>query len=379
MYRIAFKMLAGDRGKYLLLISAISFSVLLMTHQCSVFFGLMRWNTAIIRNMQIPLWIVDPLVEQPDEILPLLHTDLGRVRSIEGVKWAVPASLSIQLARLDNRAFKSIQLIGLDTATLIGAPSRMIAGDVEDLWQDGAVIIDEVGLRHFSAGKERPVGIGDRFDINDHEVRVVGICKVEPSFFGLPYVYTTFDRALQITPPARKNLAFVLAAPDAETDASHVARTIENQTGLKAFTADEFSASTIRWLFKNTGMPISFGITVMMGFLVGIAVSGQTFYSFILENFKHLGALKAMGASTSLLCKMLILQAFVVGFIGYGIGIGLTSIFGHMAIGSSDLPFFMPYEILWIPLMAVCAICLFATGLGIYQIRKLDAAEVFRG
>jgi putative ABC transport system permease protein len=379
MYKIAFKMLIGDRAKYLLLVSALSFSVLLMTHQCSVFFGLMRWSTATLRNIQAPIWVADPLVEQPGEFLPLLQTDLPRVRSIEGVKWAVPLFFSIQQARLDDGAFKSIQLMGLDTATLIGAPTRMLEGSIENIWQDGGVIIDEVGVRHFSAGRDRPIGIGDRLDVNDHELRVVGICKVDPSFFGYPYVFTTYDRAVQITPAKRKNLAFILAAPNQDSELANTARQIEKETGLKAFTDEEFFWSTIGWVFKNTGIPFSFSITIIMGLLVGVAVSGQTFYSFILENLKYLGALKAMGASTALLCRMLILQAFLVGFIGFGIGVGISSIFGHLAIGKSGFPFFMPYQILIVPFAAVFCICTFSALLGISRVRKLDAAEVFRG
>ena len=60
---------------------------------------------------------------------------------------------------------------------------------------------------------------------------------------------------------------------------------------------------------------------------MGIAVSGQTFYTFVLENLPHLGALKAMGAGNWLLARMLFLQAFTVGIIGYGIGLGLASLF----------------------------------------------------
>lgn len=379
MFRIAFKMLVGDRAKYLLLVSALSFSVLLMTHQSSVFFGLLRWSTATIRNIQAPLWVVDPLVEQPGEFLPLLQTDLPRVKSVEGVKWAVPLFFSIQQARLEDGAFKSIQLMGLDTTTLIGAPSKMLAGSLEDIWQEGAVIIDEVGVHHFSLGRDRPIAVGDRLDVNDHELRVVGICKVDPSFFGYPYVFTTYDTALQITPSKRKNLAFILAAPENESQIEKIAGAIQNKTGLKAYTQEKFFWSTINWVFKNTGIPFSFSITIIMGFLVGVAVSGQTFYSFILENLKYLGALKAMGASTSLLCRMLILQAFLVGFIGYGVGVGVSSIFGHLAVGKSSFPFFMPFEILLIPFTAVFLICTFSALLGINRVRKLDAAEVFRG
>jgi putative ABC transport system permease protein len=379
MYKIAFNMLIGDRAKYLLLVSALSFSVLLMTHQCSVFFGLLRWSTATIRNMHVPLWVVDPLVEQPGESIPLLQTDLARVRSVEGVKWAVPVYLSIQQARLEGGAFKAIQLVGLDTTTLVGAPAQMIKGNFAQIWQEGAIIVDQVALEHFSKVKGKPVEIGERLEINDKEVHIVGICKTERSFFGYPYVYTTFDRAVQLTPTRRKQVAFILAAPQKEEELEIVAKRITQETALKAFTEERFFWSTIDWVFKNTGIPFSFSITIIMGFLVGVAVSGQTFYSFVLENLKHLGALKAMGASNGLLCRMLILQALLVGFLGYGIGVGVTSIFGHMTLEKETFPFFMPYEVLLVTLLAVLSICIFSALLGINRVRKFDAAEVFRG
>jgi putative ABC transport system permease protein len=379
MFWVAFKMLIGDRGKYLLLISAISFSSLLITHQGSIFLGLLRWTTATIRNTRAPLWIVDPLVEQPGEVLPLLDTDLTLVRSVEGVKWAAPLFFSIQQARLEGGSFKPIQLFGLDSATLIGSPTHLMSGNIEDLWQDGAVIIDEVALEQFSKGREKIIEIGDCLEINDHEVHIVGICKAERSFFGYPYVYTTYDQAVQLTPQRRKHLSFVLASPEESSNLQTVARRIENETGLKAFTEQEFFWSTIGWVFRNTGIPISFSITIIMGFLVGIAVAGQTFYSFVLENLRHLGALKAMGASNSLLSRMMILQAALVGLTGYGIGVGIASVFGHLAIEKETMPFFMPYHILLITFGAILTICIFAALLGINKVRKYDAAEVFRG
>ena len=86
-----------------------------------------------------------------------------------------------------------------------------------------------------------------------------------------------------------------------------------------------------------------------------------------------------MGATNTPLCKMLTLQAFLVGFIGFGIGVGITSIFGHLTVRISRFPFFMPYEILLVPFVAVFSICLFSALLGINRVRKFDAREVFRG
>ncbi len=371
-------MLTGDRAKYLLLVSALSFAALLMTQQASVFLGLLRWSTATIRNTQAEIWVVDPLVEQVNEVQPLRDTDLGRVRSVKGVEWAVPLYFSIQTARLESGKFKPVQLMGLDPQTLIGAPTRMTEGRLESLWQANSVIIDQVGVERLSAGMDRPIGIGDSFEINDHEAKIVGICQAERSFFGYPYVYTTYDRAVTIAPPVRKTLSYILVKAQSGLSLEEVARNIEKETGLKAFTESEFNISTIRWYFENTGIPISFGTTILLGFLVGVAVSGQTFYSFVLENLPHLGALKAMGASNRTLRHMLLVQALFVGSIGYGVGVGLASIFGRIAITTERLPFYMPPYVLVITFLAILFICTFAALLGIRKVQKLDAAEVFR-
>ena len=97
---------------------------------------------------------------------------------------------------------------------------------------------------------------------------------------------------------------------------------------MKAVTNDEFFWMTIEYYMKRTGIPINFGITVMLGFVVGCAIAGQTFYLFTIENLKQFGCLKAMGVSNGRLIGMVMLQAAVVGIIGYGLGIGGAALFG---------------------------------------------------
>lgn len=379
MYSIAFKMLLRDRAKYIMLISALTFAALLMTQQSSVFVGLMRWTTALLQNTQAPIWVMDPNVEQVNEVKMLRNTDLLRVRSIPGVAWAVPFYSSIQQARLFDGHFKSIQLIGLDNSSLIGAPPILIKGQLKDLYRANAIILDTVGVEKLSEGRKKPLDIGDVFEINDHEVCIVGICQAARSFFGYPFVYTTYDRAIQLAPKTRKNLAFILVQPKEHIDKKVLAEQIWQKTDLKALTDDDFFWSTIWWFVRNTGIPISFGTTIFLGFIVGIAVAGQTFYSFVLDNLSSLGALKAMGASNFLLCRMLLMQAFIVGFIGYGIGLGLASAFGFGTLKSGQPPFYMSYHIPMITFGCIILICFAAALISIRRISKLEAAEVFRG
>jgi putative ABC transport system permease protein len=113
--------------------------------------------------------------------------------------------------------------------------------------------------------------------------------------------------------------------------------------------------------------------------VVGLAISSQTFYSFVLENLRNLGALKAMGASDSTLARMIMLQTLTVGLIGYGCGVGLGVVFGHFCLQKGMPPFFLPWQLPLITLGSTLFICWLAASLGIRKIRSLEPAIVFRG
>jgi putative ABC transport system permease protein len=378
MYHLALKMLVADRAKYVMLVGGLAFASLLMTQQNGVFRGLLSWTTSHMRNMRASIWVVEKNVEQVNETKAMRDTDVNRVRSVTGVDFAVPLYLSVQKARAADGSDKPVQLVGLHGATLIGRPPVVLRGDLEQLRLPNAVFIDELAVQRLSAGRTRPLDIGDTFEINDREARVVGICRTERQFFGYPYVFTTYDQALQYAPRQRKMLSMILAEPKPGSTAAEVARLIERETGLRAFTVPEFSVATIDFIWRNTGIPASFLTTIILGFIVGIAVSAQTFYSFVLENLRNLGALKAMGASNGLLARLLLLQAFTVGVIGYGIGVGLTAVFGFAVLPIGQPPFILDYASLTLTGAAVIFICLFAALLGILKVSRLEAAIVFR-
>ncbi|MEO6182477.1 MAG: ABC transporter permease, partial [Verrucomicrobiota bacterium] len=120
MYHLALKMLFADRAKYIMLISGLTFAALLMTQQAAVFFGILDWTNGNLKNMRAQIWVVDPKVEQANEIKPMRDTDVSRVRSVQGVAWAVPMFWSVQQARLQDGTFKPIQLVGIDSTTMVG-------------------------------------------------------------------------------------------------------------------------------------------------------------------------------------------------------------------------------------------------------------------
>src|SRR5690349_10998871 len=232
MLDLALKMLLGDRAKYIMLISGLTFASLLMTEQAGIFCGIMQWCGSTLDNVGAPIWVVDPMVEQINDTEAMRDTDINRVRSVEGVAWAAPFYQGNLRTRLRDGSFKFVQLIGIDATTFAGAPTEMVAGKLDDLRLPNTVIIDEYGTKKLSRDPAHPIKVGDVFEINDREARVVGICKARMSFSGNPYLYTTYDQAMLYAPNQRKMLSCVIAAAQPGQDSAAVARRISAATGL---------------------------------------------------------------------------------------------------------------------------------------------------
>ena len=279
-------------------------------------------------------------------------------------------------------------LLGLDDSSMVGAPprDRILEGRLEDLRKPDAVFIDNNRLQKLFPGlppdsykrENYYKFLGKELEMNDHRAIIVGICEASRTFQSNPVVYTTYSRAKGFIPMERKTLSYILAKAEPGRDPKEVAALIRRATGLGAETGEDFAWKTIQYYLKYTGIPINFGITAMLGFLVGTAIAGQTFYNFTLENLKQFGALKAMGATNGMIIQMILLQALVVGLLGYGIGVGLAAIFG-ISSKNGELAFYTPWQLLPITGVAVVLICILASLLSVRKVMVLEPAVVFRG
>ena len=376
MNYVALKMLFGDRAKYLMLLCGLTFAVMLIVQQGSIFWGLMIWSQSSISNLNVPIWVTDPGISQVDEVKPIADTAVDRVRSVPGVEWAVPLYKGLLRARLSNGEYHQITLTGLESSTLIGRPAEILEGRFEDILQPDAVALDQWAVKRM--GGPTVIKIGTIFELNDKLARVVAIAKTQKSFTNIPVVYTTYERAIRYVPRERRTLSYVLAKAKDGVPVEEVTRRIHEQTGLGAFTAEEFGWKTIWWVLKNTGIGTNFGTTILLGFIVGMAIAGQTFYLFTVENLRQFGALKAMGASTFALSRMILLQAFTVGLTGYGVGIGLATVFGFLTARSGGFPFIETWQLLLLVLVALLAICTFSALISIVKLARLEPGIVFR-
>ncbi len=380
---VAIKMLMGDRAKYLGIVTGLTFASLLITQQAAIFVGVMQRTYGLITDIGQPdIWVMDPRVQYVDDPKPVNTTELYRVRGIPGVEWAVPMFRNMIRARLRTGAFQQCLVVGIDDATLVGGPAQMTEGRLADLRRNEGVIINVAGATTRLAtpgpdGKSVPLRVGDSLEINDHRAIVVGLCETTRTFQSQPVVYTTFSRAMSFAPFERKLMNYVLVKAQPGVDQLELCRRIREHTDLSAYTRDEFKWISMVYYLKYTGIPLNFGIAVVLGFIVGAAIAGQTFHNFTQDNLRYFGALKAMGATTGMLLRMILLQSLTVGAIGYGLGVGAASVIGALA-KDTELSFFMPWQLLLISAGTVLLICMFAATISMVKVIRLEPAIVFK-
>jgi putative ABC transport system permease protein len=380
---IAIKMLVGDRIKYVGMILGVIIAAFLMNQQLSIFWGLMSRTYGFISDTSYPdIWVMDDKVQFVDDLKPMQDTAIYRVRGIEGVGWAVPMYKGLIKARLDDGTFQNCIVIGLDDATLIGGPPRMLQGQLSDLRRADGVIVDDVGrndkLAHHSPdGAHTPLAVGDSVELNDNRAIVVGVCNVSRTFQSQPVIYTTYTRAMKFAPRERKLLSFVLIGAQPGIDRQALCDRIKRETGLAAYTQPQFQNLTYDYFMKHTGIPVNFAISTVLGFIVGTAIVALLFYMFTHDNLKQFGALKAMGCGNLTLMQMTLLQATLIGCVGYGLGLGMACIMGLLT-ANTELAFRMDW---WIPTysaVAVMVICLASAAIAIIQVFRLEPAVVFK-
>ncbi|MGP1352848.1 MAG: ABC transporter permease [Parasphingopyxis sp.] len=375
---IALRMLTGDRVKLIGLLFGVAFSTLLISQQLTIFVNLiMRGAVAVQEVSTADVWVMDPSSRTVDVFAPMPSTALERVRGVDGVAYASPMLRSSAVVRTPSGDLEGVNIVGVDDSTLIGLPRRMAEGDRRALAEPDSVFIDDTGSRKLFGPDEQVVGT--RLELNDQRAVIRGIADAVPTFTSQVILYTRYSNALRYAPGTRNRMSFVLVRSDADHTPDELVAEIEAETGLKARTAEDFANDGLWFIIENTGIPVNFGITVVLGFIVGVAIVGLTFTLFIRDNIKQFGALKAIGVTNANIRSMVAIQAGFVGLVGYGIGIFVAEMFFVLNSGVDTFKgFYMPWQI---PLLTavVTLVMIMLTGfLALRSVLKTEPAEVFR-
>ena len=389
-------MLMGDRAKYTGLLVGIAFTAFLVTFAASYFAGFMTLGFSLIsENTAADVWVMDPAVDSVEQTINMPDYVLDRVRNVDGVRYATPLTLGKTDARFPTGRFQTFEVIGVDNATLAGAPFLKDGTTPTVLHAPDAVIIDAGG----TSGKlETPIlkadqwpadGVqlnvatrelmtGDELLANDKRIKIVGLSETLHRFPPRPLIYTTYSNAARILPQERHLLTFILVTKQPGITARELAQRIQKHTGLRARSSEDFKADTVRWYLVNSEDVGDMGAMIILAMSVGFGVTGVMLYMFTYENIRQYAVLKAMGATPQTLLLMILVQAGICALIGTGLGLGVCGIVGEV-MTRIGFPFRMMWFTPLIGTVGVLIVSLTAAAISVRPVLKLAPGVVFAG
>jgi putative ABC transport system permease protein len=363
MPSLAWRNTLQDRARLAVTLTGIVFALVLVAVQLGLFVGFTRTTSNIIDHSGADIWVCSKGIPYFDVGAILPERRLYQVMEVSGVLDAEKLIVRFTTWKRPDGGEETIEIVGFNPASGVAGPWEVSAGSIASLAQRDSVMIDESYREKLGV-----TGLGDTVEIRSRRARVVGFTRGVRSFTTAPFVFSSFQDALDYAQLKEDETIYILvrAAPgvDPESLRERIARTVP---GVDVYTKAAFSRKTrMYWMF-TTGAGIALLIAACMGFVVGVAVVAQTVYASTVDRLREYGTLKAMGAGNAYVSLLVAKQAVLVALAGYLLALGLSILLVRLA-QRSGAPIVLPWQLAG--LMALLALVM-SLGGAAFSIRKV--------
>ncbi len=374
MYSIAVKNLIHDKTRFAIALVGVTFSVILISAQVGIFLGFMNSASTVIDHIDADLWVTSKNSRNFDFSQPFPERKLNQVLRVRGVAYAEKLILGWGIIRNPDGGSEQAEVIGYNPETGIGGPWAMRRGRVGDVKGGMHAILDESSQERL--GKFE---LGDYREVMGHRLKIVGISHGAKSLTTAPFVFTSYSTAQRaLSYLGAENTVFLLVRVVPGVDPREVAAELRNTVDyVDVYTKAEYSWKTKQYWTFETGVGFGLLLTMLMAFIVGIVIVGQTIYSSTVDHLKDFGTLKAIGATGRHIYQIIFHQALINAFLGYLVGASLTFFTRHL-YENLGIPLALTPEVMGGVLVVTVLMCILASFISVQKAVKVEPAAVFR-
>jgi putative ABC transport system permease protein len=369
---IAIKMLFGNKTALIGVIFGVFLATLLISQQSAIFLGLIKRSYRIVTDApDANVWVIDPSTRSNEKVRQMKRYLVNFVRSTSGVEWASGLNLALLPLSTGTGVFDVAEVYGVDDATLIGLPA-VKSGNLADLNRQNTILLDTFSAKEALAKNngKKSLEIKDQVEINNKKAVIVGITRPTRGFYPQPIVHLTYSNFIKIFPNAKNTLSFILAKTNPDVPVEKVIDQINQNPSLLALTRKQMEDRVVK-TFLETGILINFLLSVIVAFIIGLSISGQTFYLMTEHNLTYFALFKAIGGTEWMILKMIGLQVMIAGSIGFILGSVATFLWGY-SIEGTTLAFDFPWQLPFFTGFIVLSICFLTAGISIRKVFKVD-------
>ena len=370
---IAWRNLARDRARFVVTMIGIVFAVVLIAMQTGLFLGFADTITATVRHPRADVWVMAHGTQNFEIAMPIKEGDLYRLRALPGVARAERLLVRFTTWQKPAGGTESIMVLGFDPNSGMAGPWNVVAGDLADLRRPDTVMIDEL-----FKDKLGITALGQWAEIAGHRARVVGFTREIRSFTTSPLVFATFKTALDYARLDQDQQSYVIVRATPGTDPRALAATIAARLPEMEVhsTADFAEKSKNYWMF-TTGAGSSVILGALLGAVVGVVIVAQVLYATTMDHLWEFGTLRAMGAPSWFIVRIILGQATIAAVLGYGIGIAIAAFLSWGSRKGAAL-ILLPPPVAGGLFAVTLAMCVLASLVSIRKVLSLDPAMVFQ-
>jgi putative ABC transport system permease protein len=373
MVSIARKNLFYDKVRFAVALAGISFAVVLITVQLGVYLAFRANVSVLIDHTEADIWLTSRGLENFDFGRPFSDRKVYEVEEVPGVAWVEKYMLAFGYWKTPGGSQETVQMVGFDSETLVGAPWDVVKGNPQDVKYFNSVFYDESETNRLGN-----LPVGAETEINSHRVRIAGIVRGARSFIQSPYIFTSFKNAVNLSFVAKGNTVYILVKVAPGYGVKDVQRRIQQTVkDVDVYTAHQFSEKTRNYWMINTGTGVALLAVALMGVVIGTVIVANTIYTSTTEHLKEFGTLKAIGASNWDLYAIIIEQALINSVIGFAVGMAVSFVVTE-AMKKGHLPIFLPTSVLAGIFILTVMMCLWSSLLSISKVTRIDPAMVFK-
>jgi putative ABC transport system permease protein len=378
MFSAAYKFIRFEKAKSLGILLAIIISIYLIGLELGIFFYLSSLIGGIVNNSNpryAQIFVVNKRTNNANQLAPFDSRWVNQIRSVPGVDESHGIVIAAVNVRFPNGENTSAFILGSDYPEMAAGPSAELlnSGSMQNLLEPGTVSADFYDNRAFHYDVKK----GTVFEINGKRA-VVGLTTKNAKGFSNPLLYTTTSKARFFSGASENLVNGVIVTVNDPMKIDQVIKGINSiASDLKAWRAEDLSKATVINVMTANNMGMSFGTLVIFAIISGFFIIGLTMYSATYDRIKDYGTLKAIGATSSYISRLVITQSFLYSVVGFTVSLILLigTKYGMAKAGLiiKLTPLFLIF-LFMVTLVIAVGSSFFSTG----KLKKVEPSSVFR-
>lgn len=377
MWKIAWCNLYRDKARFGTAVVGLVFAVVLMAVQSAIFLGAVQSSSLLARQIDGDLWIVPSRAANVDFSVPMPSRRRYQALGVPGVERTGRMIVGFSVWKFPSGRQEPLIVVGVDT----DHQWLPIEPDLIRLKtnEGRSVVLDERERWRFGEAGE-PLPLHARGELKGHRVFVGGFAENMASFTPTPYVFTSYEAALDFANVNADQTTFVMVKCEPGADMERVRKALaERIPDVEVLTKAEFGQRSWQYWVMGTGMGMSLGLMAFLALVVAMTIVGQTFVTGVLVKLREYGVLKALGFRNRFVAGVIVVQGIIVALIGYVLGCAGGLLVSQLAgTGGTAVTMEMPPVLFVIMLPLTLAMCTASSLAAAWRVFRLAPAEVFR-